>query len=299
MLGSAGCSLLAPTGGADSNGAGESFYKHSVSGKLESPGLREASGIAASKCQPDVFWIHNDSGDASLIYAIDSTGKHLGVWNIEGAANRDWEDIATVKSNESCFVLIGEIGDNEHKHQRLAVYRVEEPIVTPEARSSTSKSPLSGPVAEVTYINYPNEKHDSEAMLAHPSNGEVYLLTKANNSPSHIYKLKPKFAGETETLSKVGELTVPSIPNGSITGGDISADGKRVVLCDYFAGYELKLPDGAASFDAIWKQRPERVDLGERVLGEAAAYSADGSFVIAVSEKRHTPVNIARRRSAN
>ena len=96
-------------------------------------------------------------------------------------------------------------------------------------------------------------------------------------------------------MDKVSDLTVPAIPNGSITGGDISPDGKHLILCDYFSGYEFDLPAGA-DFDAIWKQRPARVDLGEREIGEAVAYSADGSFVIAVSEKRNTSVNIARRR---
>ena len=296
-LGTAGCSLLSPRGAAiDNSGSDAAYEKPVVTGKLESPDLKEASGIAASKCQPDVFWTHNDSGDDALFYAIDSKGKHLGVWKVGNAANRDWEDIEAIKSGDKCYVLIGETGDNDRKHDRIAVYRVEEPAVTPEAGSSNAKTPLSAANATVAYINYPNEKHDAEALLAHPTSGEIYLLTKSRNEPSHIYKFTPKFEGETQTLTFVGEITVPAIPNGVITGGDISIDGKRVVLCDYFSGYELALPDGSASFDAIWKQRPLRVDLGERTAGEAVAYSADGLFVIAISEKKHTPVNIARRK---
>src|SRR5690606_24534143 len=100
------------------------------------------------------------------------------------------------------------------------------------------------------------------------------------------------------TMTKVADVTVPAVPYGSITGGDISPDGKRVILCDYFSGYELILPDGMADFEAIWEQKPSRVALGERRIGEAVAYSADGSFVIAVSEKRNTSVNIARRKTS-
>ena len=44
----------------------------------------------------------------------------------------------------------------------------------------------------------------------------------------------------------VAEIAVPAVPNGLITGGDISPDGRRVALCDYVMGYELTLPDGAA-----------------------------------------------------
>jgi len=295
-LGSAGCGLLSTSGAADASGSDAPYEKPVVSGKLESPDLKEASGIAASKCQPDVYWTHNDSGDDALLYAIDSKGKHLGVWKVGNAANRDWEDIEAIKSGDKCYVLIGEIGDNDHKYERIAVYRVEEPAITPEAVTSTAKAPLTAANASVSYINYPDEKHDAEALLAPPTDGEVYLLTKSRTEPSHVYKFTPKFEGETQTLTSVGEITVPAIPNGTITGGDISLDGKRVVLCDYFAGYELALPNGSTSFDDVWKVKPLRIDLGERAIGEAVAYSADGSFVIAVSEKKHTPVNIARRK---
>jgi hypothetical protein len=292
-VGMSGCSVFSSRGTLDVVGP---YKPHEVYGKLESPDLKEASGIAASKCQPDVFWTHNDSGDKALIYAIDSKGKHIGVWSVSGATNRDWEDIATVKTDGKCYVLIGEIGDNDHKYKRLAVFRVEEPVISESARASTAKEPLQTAEISATYIMYPNEKHDAEALLAHPSSGDIYLLTKSSRSPSHVYKFKPTFQGDEQTMQKVAEITVPAIPNGSITGGDISPDGKRVILCDYFSGYELELPDGAG-FDSIWKQRPVRVDLGEREIGEAVAYSADGSFVIAVSEKRNTSVNIARRKN--
>ena len=292
-MGLSGCSVFSSSGATDENGL---YGAHEVAGKLESPDLKEASGIAASKCQPDVFWTHNDSGDKALLYAINLKGEHLGVWNVTGATNRDWEDIATLKTNGKCYVLIGEIGDNDHKHKRLAVYRVEEPTIAENAITSTAKAPLETAEMSATYMVYPNEKHDAEALLAHPSNGELYIVTKSSNSPSHVYKFKPRFEGEEQTMDKVADMTVPAVPNGSITGGDISPDGKRVILCDYFSGYEFELPEGAG-FDAIWKQRPLRVDLGARELGEAVAFSADGSFVIAVSEKRNTSVNIARRKN--
>ena len=292
LISASSCSVFSSRGAANDDGP---YKKHEIAGKLESPDLREASGIAASKCQSDVYWTHNDSGDKPLIYAINSKGSHLGVWSVPEAANRDWEDIATVKTGGKCYVLIGEIGDNDHKHQRLAVYRVEEPTLGEPAKASTAKAPLLTSTAAVTYIKYPNEKHDAEALLAHPTSGELYLLTKSKNQPSHVYKFKPRFEGEEVTMAKVAVLTVPAIPNGSITGGDISPDGERVILCDYFSGYELTLPD-AGSFDTIWKQRPVRIDLGKRDIGEAVAYSADGSFVIAVSEKKNTSVNIARRK---
>src|SRR5687767_4675893 len=63
-------------------------------GRIESGEIKESSGIAASRCQQNVLWTHNDSGDDAFIFAIDQTGKDLGTWKVENAKNLDWEDIA-------------------------------------------------------------------------------------------------------------------------------------------------------------------------------------------------------------
>ena len=94
---------------------------------------------------------------------------------------------------------------------------------------------------------------------------------------------------------KVADLTVPNVPNGQLTGGDISPDGRRVVLCDYSWGYELQLPAGAKNFDEIWNTKPDRIDLGKLPQSEAIAYMSDGSTIIATSEKKHPPIVEVRR----
>lgn len=91
-------------------------------------------------------------------------------------------------------------------------------------------------------------------------------------------------------MKKIADFAVPALPNGFVTGGDISNDGKRVVICDYFAAYEIVLPEKSKSFDDIWKQKSEIVQLGERTQGEAICYSADGAAVYATSEKEDSPV---------
>jgi hypothetical protein len=85
-----------------------------------------------------------------------------------------------------------------------------------------------------------------------------------------------------------------------LTGGDISPDGTRVVLCDYLAAYELSLPaalssSSAGGFDAVWKQTPLVIELGEREQGESICYGEDGSSVFATSEKRPSPLIEVKR----
>src|ERR671919_653887 len=65
-----------------------------VSGPLARlDGLSEASGVAASRRTPGVFWAHNDSGDP-VLFALDRHGAVKGRVRATGASVDDWEDMA-------------------------------------------------------------------------------------------------------------------------------------------------------------------------------------------------------------
>jgi hypothetical protein len=49
--------------------------------------LPEASGVAASRRTPGLFWAHNDSGEP-VIYALDSHGAIKGRVRVTGASGR-------------------------------------------------------------------------------------------------------------------------------------------------------------------------------------------------------------------
>lgn len=255
-------------------------------GNIESSEITESSGIAASKCQPDVLWTHNDSGDGPFIFAIDPVGRNLGTWKIGNATNLDWEDIAAFKDAAGkCFLYIGDIGNSrkeprgEHK-----IYRVPEPTVGNE-RGSSRKEPATAADADMLTFSYPDERQDSETLMVHPVSGVIYVVTKQRNKAAGAYSIKPNF-GSTVIAERLGEISVPAIPNGFLTGGDISPDGQRMVICDYFAAYEFLLPTDAKAFDEIFKQKPIPVDIGDRTQGEAIGYSADGLSLFVTSEGR-------------
>ncbi len=268
-----------------------SYTEPRVEGLVESDEIVESSGIAASKCLNDVLWTHNDSGDDAFIFALDTKGKHLGTWKVENADNKDWEDVAVFKdATGKCFLLIGDIG-NSRKEPRPDhnIYRVAEPEIV-DAPGSTKKKPARTASAEVMTFAYPDERQDSETLMVHPITGDIFVVTKQRNKPAGVYRIKPAFGSPTMKVEKIADITVPAIPNGFLTGGDIAPDGKRVVLCDYFAAYEFALPDNSTDFNDIWKQKPSVIDLGNRDQGEAIGYSADGRSIFATSEGRHSPL---------
>jgi hypothetical protein len=268
------------------------FGKPTVIGTIKSRDIDEGSGVAASKCHQGVLWTHNDSGDDAFIYAVDLSGESLGTWEVPNVENIDWEDIAEFKdATGKCLIYIGETGDNKSRRQEHAVYRISEPDTTHSDPDSDRKHPQQTGAAEAIRFVYPDYNQNAETLMVHPTTGDIYILTKRVSGPAGVYRLKPTFNnGAVVKLEKVAELSVPAIPNGLLTGGDISPDGKSVVLCDYTQGYELRLQVDAANFDAIWQQTPEPVDLGKREHGEGITYNMDGTSILATSEGKRSPI---------
>ncbi|NNE65230.1 MAG: hypothetical protein HKN33_01585 [Pyrinomonadaceae bacterium] len=251
-------------------------------GTISSSLIRESSGLVHSRCQENVLWTHNDSGDKNRIFAVDTKGKLIGTWHVTGARNRDWEDMSTFKDeNGKCFLFVGDTGNNGRLRSNVTIYKLEEPIVTKQK----GKTPATAR-AEAISFPYPDLRHDSEAIFVHPKSQDLYVITKRITGAAGVYRIKKG----KRTAEKVTDIEVPSVPNGLITGAAISPDGERVLLCDYFGGYEFRLPEDSESFDDIWKVQGELVDLGTRAQGEAVAYSSDGLSIYATSEKRNSPL---------
>jgi hypothetical protein len=267
---------------------------------LEYSSVKESSGVASSERNRGIFWTHNDSGDGPFIYAFDRKGKHRGVWKVAGARAQDWEDMALGPgpARGRSYIYAGDIGDNSKRRDHIVVYRVAEPQITAKDSSSTVKNPRDTEPAEAIRLKYPDGKHDAEALMVHPSTGDLYIVTKAMGAAAGVYKLKSPYRGsDVSVLTKVGEVEFPNAMRGFITGGDISRDGRRVVLCDYLGACEIALPGGrGVAFDEVWKQTPAPVGLGARRQGEAICYRADGQALIATSEGSPCPlIEVPRR----
>ena len=273
------------------------YDKPVVVGRIQSNEINESSGLASSLCQPGVMWTHNDSGDDAFIFAINAKGAHLGTWRVKSARNDDWEDIASYKDGTGvCYLYIGDIGNNKKDVAHQTIYRVKEPQVSPDAVSSSKKSPIETEPAAQALFNYPEAVHDAETLMVLQATGDVYVLTKRVDGPSIVFKMQPQFGSATPTVAqRVGEVSLPAVPNGLLTGGAIAPDGKRAILCDYSSAYELQL-GSSTNFDDIWKQKPVPVNLGERKQGEAVTFSADGGSIYATSEKKNSPVIEVKRK---
>ncbi|MBX3291210.1 MAG: hypothetical protein KF855_18025 [Acidobacteria bacterium] len=267
------------------------FHEPETTGSIKSRDVRESSGLTASRCQENVLWTHNDSDDGPFIFALDPQGRNLGTWKVTGSENTDWEDIAAFKDTDGkCHLLIADTGNNYRKRSTLKIYRVEEPAVTEQTAETRRRNALATAPAESFSFSYEDGGQDAETLLVHPTTGQIYVVSKNITSAAGVYKLPPFQAKADQVARKVGHISVPAVPNGLLTGGEISPDGRRVAVCDYFGAYELTLPETAADFDEIWDARAIRFDIGRRAQGEAITYTADGNTLYATSEKRESPI---------
>ncbi|HEY2961863.1 MAG TPA: hypothetical protein VGJ37_05570 [Pyrinomonadaceae bacterium] len=269
---------------------------------LTDSSVTESSGLVASRTSPGAYWTHNDSGDGPFIYTFN-TRESLGTFRVTGANARDWEDIAAGPGPQRgrSYLYIGDIGDNSANRPEITVYRVPEPQITPADKNSTKKRPRLTEPAEAIRLVYPDGPHDAEALMVHPASGNLYIMTKRAFANPAVYEATaPLNSGRLTTLKRIGEVHVPSIFGGAITGGSISPDGRRVALCDYFQGYEIVLPAASKNFDDIWKEKMTGFDLGKRPQGESITYRLDGNALLATSEGKSPDliqVELERRRS--
>jgi hypothetical protein len=261
-------------------------------GVLKDPAIKESSGLVASRSTPGFFWTHNDSGDGPFIYAFDSSGAAKGVWRVSGASALDWEDMSAGPgpTRGQNYLYLGDIGDNSEGRSEIIVYRVVEPKIKASNSPSSKNKPAVTESAEAIHLKYPDGKHDAETLLVHPETGSIFIVTKIPFANPGIYQASPPFSSDgPTTLKRLGELDVPSLLGGIVTGGAISPDGRRVAFCDYMQGYEIILPAGAP-FESIWKQPLHPIALGQRKQGEAIAYRLDGKALLATSEGLRAPL---------
>jgi hypothetical protein len=260
---------------------------------LKNLGINESSGLAASRSNPGIYWTHNDSGDEPFVYAFDATGESRGVFRVTGAQARDWEDMAVGPGpgRGQSYLYLGDIGDNDKKRSEIVVYRVPEPKPTAADKVSSRRFPQTTAASDAIRLRYPDGKFDAETLLVHPTSGNLYIVTKVMLKNATVYEASaPLVAGKAITMKRIGDIKVPSLMGGVLTGGSISPDGRRVALCDYLQGYEAVLPSSSKNFNDLWKQTFTAFSLGQREQGEAITYRADGKALLATSEGKLPPL---------
>jgi hypothetical protein len=190
-----------------------------VTGRVADPTANELSGLVRSRSQPDLLWSHDDSGAGPILYGLRADGRVAARPTVTAAQAQDWEDIAAGPGPDGRPLLyVGDIGDNEAQRTSVDVYRFPEPRVGDAA---------TAPAARLR-LRYPDGAHDAEALLIDPLRADLVIVTKALGS-ARAYRASARAAPGSQTTLRSG----PAIGMSLVTAGDVSADGRIVVLRGY------------------------------------------------------------------
>jgi Tol biopolymer transport system component len=241
---------------------------------LETDRIPEASGIAHSLINENVLYTHNDSGGEASVFAIDTQGKLLAEIVIDGAKNRDWEDIATAidPQDGKAYIYIGEIGDNGARYPSVKIYRAPEPVIT-KADSIYQISDVQ------TYsIVYEDGPRDAEALFVEPETGDIYIISKREERVG-IYQVSyPQSTSEVNTAKKLGTMNM-----SWVTAADISPDGKYILVKNY-PGIRRYKKGKRRSVTQALSGKGKNMPYNLEPQGEAVCFDARGKGYYTLSE---------------
>lgn len=237
----------------------------------------QISGMAASRHNPGVLWIHDD-GDVggTQVIAIRGNGALAQQYALSGVTNRDWEDIALgpgpIRGRD--YFYVADTGNNSLSATSFQLVRAAEPDVP-----ATPGALISLP-AEVFRFRYPSGTFNAETLWIDPVDGTPYVLTKENLASCSLFRYPlPLDPNVEKTL--VLEARLQAVP-AQFTGGAVSADGRWVlartntVVCAWWR------PAGMSLASAL--QGARCTVSHQNGLAESISVAADGRSLWAISE---------------
>ncbi len=225
--------------------------------KITCKKITEASGLLHSKKYPDIFWMHNDSGDKPRLYAVNkNTLECVATVKIKKAKHRDWEDISYINGD----IVIGDFGNNKSKRKNLKLYIIDEPN---PYQTDTIK------VKKTVHFTYSDQhgsdvkNYDCEAIFSF--NNRLYLLSKhREDRNTTLYKVDDSIA------QKIIDYPI----DGKVTGAD--SNGRYIVVLTYDMLYLLEPTKKSENiFDGKIYKKP--IDAGQV---EGVALSQQTIYVV-------------------
>jgi len=240
--------------------------------------IKEASGLAASKKNPGVLWVHNDSDPNYFIYAMNEKGRHLGRITLGSRQPRDCEDIAVgpgPKSGE-WYIYLGDIGDNRNRYKIKKIYRFPEPDLSNHSGifDITVKK-----MSVITY-RYPDGRRDAETLMVDPQTRDIFIVSKREDSVRVYMAAYPQPLDSKVTLAYIGTLPVTMV-----TGGDFSPLGDEALIKNYFSVYYWKRLQGE-TWKTTFQKPPMVFPYIPEPQGEAIGWASDGNGYFTTSEEK-------------
>ncbi len=249
----------------------DQFEQKPLVAALSNGSITEASGIADSKLNKGYCWVLEDSGNPPQLYLLRHDGLVADSVMVDGAVNRDWEDMARSDSRDDgkSYLYIGDIGDNNAQYPECVIYRLAEPVAG------------AGTVTGVESIRYryPDGPRDAEALLIDHQTQDIYIVTK-RDSLSRVYRLPyPQSTDSTIEATYLFEL-----PYNGVVAAATSPDGREIILKTYTTLYYYagEVPESPAD---LLRKQPVQLGYQIEAQGEAVSFGLDNNGFFTLSEE--------------
>ena len=268
-------------------------------GSVEEETLIETSGLAQSKIDNSLFYAINDSGNDPKLFGLDSSGKHLGTWNIDYRPKHDFEDLAAFEIEGDPYLLVADTGDNLNWRKSQSLLLLKEPSLEGIGKNLDV-------VKRVTF-SFLNGHRDIESVAVDESGKAAYIVSK-KRIPPEVFRVSLDHEGHQilEALGTINSIPAPTpldidrrgrfgIYSSLPTAMDFHSD-KAVVLTykelylfekkpdddwvSAFSGVPKKIPlPQIYGLEAVAFAGPQKILLtGERENGRKASEIFEVSF---------------------
>lgn len=243
-----------------------------LSGRIPAAAVTEASGLAASRLRPGIFWTHGDSGSPARLVGVRLDGSVAATRDVIGATNVDWEDVAT----DGGTIWIGEFGNNDNARRDLALYAV------PERGGAAVRYPIAYP-DQSEFPPKLDRRFDAEALFVR--RGKPYVLTKWRIGPKFpgsgaaLYRMDTRFRDRPNVLTRLG---AKADFGGWVTAASLSPSGRELAVLTHLPIAAIWIFDADVPDDRLLTRPSARLALGSlSVIGqvESLAWNGDREIV--------------------
>lgn len=259
--------LLAGPAWADKDDDGDKKDKdndEAVISEISDDRIVESSALALSIQHDDlVYTINDEGGSGANVYAVQvSTGEVVGAADISSLPISDPESI-TVDADGTLW--LGDLGDNEHQRDDVAIYAFPEP--------GPGDNTISD--AQRYAVTFPGGPVDVEGLLVHPTTRQVHLVSKNENGNGRIFEL-PDLADDGAVQARdIGEAPE------AVTDATFTHDGKWALM---FTGKELWIYN-PTTWEPVGEIETPKLEQGESVTVERGNLTA-----LVGSEGKDSPI---------
>ncbi len=253
--------------------------------------IRESSGIALSRRQPDAVWIHNDSGDRARPFLVGLDGQTRGVLRLNGVRAFDWEDMCAFTAEGTPMLLVGDVGDNSRSRslsgdkgpsQPCRLLRLPEPEMKGTAEQEAD-------AATIISFEYEDGPRNCESVAVDAVRGEILLVSKTKlgaGEVTGVYMMPLTLATgpASATARRIGTLKMDMA-----TALDISPDGRRMAVLGPTGALCLERGEGESWEEAL-KRPPLLVALPRRENGETLCFGRTRDELLLNSERVGQPL---------